>query len=735
MEITKARKKLFHFLLAACLVSLILLCVTCYNHFSYKDKTRSAQLKNEKEKSVIASQKIDDQIKPIEDEVKAIAALIGKGSLSSDELAASLKKPLQMRPLLQDVGVFYLQSPLGEAKQDSLVMRVGDAGSISRVEITPDDFTSMEWFKQATVKGPTWSDPFFEEGATDLLIAYTVPIYSTSAGDKSTVAVVRGCVSLEKLRDFMASLDLGNSGFAYLYLRTGVIVYHPIHEVVKNKSSLQQLIKEIKNADFAKASEVALPGGSSFVDYFEPISTKRFHVFYEPLPATAWILSAIYPEESTNYEITNVRRQKIEIALSGIVFLTIIFFLLSHAYDFGRINLWMLSTFFTLLCIIGTCFIWYLAISAPLSQDDNERLISDNLSLSQFKIEQYRFFKTRNIEKPSFIRTGISIQNMEFSGANNITFTGLIWQKYILGQDDHLSRGFELPEAKTISIREAYHKTIGNKEIIGWYFKAEVREYFDYSKYPFDRPDIWLWIRHKDLDKNVILVPDLSSYRFTYHSANPGLEEDRALPGYDVMGTYFSFRQSASISNYGLSNRSSNLIFPELFFNVIVRRNFVTPFVSSILPLIIITSMLFIVMLMLSQDELMSRREQDEEPLPDGEGDDKSGKNTARGAKKRTIVFGASGIGVIGTIITFFFTTLLSQVNLRSQLIPDRLLFIEYFHIIMYVLFLLVSLNAFYYIEKRNIEFIQYDHNLIPKLLYWPFIALTVLVVSLLHFY
>ncbi len=50
----------------------------------------------------------------------------------------------------------------------------------------------------------------------------------------------------------------------------------------------------------------------------------------------------------------------------------------------------------------------------------------------------------------------------------------------------------------------------GSDEVVLWSFAANLREHFAYDKYPFDQQDLWVRLRPAQIEKNVVLLPDLA---------------------------------------------------------------------------------------------------------------------------------------------------------------------------------------------------------------------------------
>lgn len=131
-----------------------------------------------------------------------------------------------------------------------------------------------------------------------------------------------------------------------------------------------------------------------------------------------------------------------------------------------------------------------------------------------------------------------------------------------------------------------YKKTQGNETVIGWYINTSLRQTFDYARYPFDRQDIWLRLWHLNFDRNVILVPDLKAYDAVNDwPQDPniflGLERDFVLERLSLERTYFNYHYNNYNTDFGIDNYVGQTAFPELYFNVGVRREVLDAFVAT----------------------------------------------------------------------------------------------------------------------------------------------------------
>ena len=312
------------------------------------------------------------------------------------------------------------------------------------------------------------------------------------------------------------------------------------------------------------------------------------------------------------------------------------------------------------------------------------------------------------------IPTGVFIQSLKFNSSTEVNFTGYIWQIYDQSRyrdipNNEIPVGFILPETvdsgSNIAPTFAYRfKLNDNKEVIGWYFEVTLKQAFDYSKYPFDHKIAWIRFWSRDFDQETILVPSLESYRSTGINDAFGYDQKIVLGQWRLLETFFDYKKQNYNTNFGLIGESFNEQ-PELHFNIVIKRKFFNSFVIYIFPLIIIACLIFATLMMITKD------------------------------KDQSSVFGLNTSGVIGVCSGLFFVVLLSQVHIREQFASSTIVYLELFHPLMYINLLGVAVNSYIFsrINTENnlaLKWINHQDNIIPKLIYWPFLLGSVAIIT-----
>ena len=142
---------------------------------------------------------------------------------------------------------------------------------------------------------------------------------------------------------------------------------------------------------------------------------------------------------------------------------------------------------------------------------------------------------------------------------------------------------------------------------------------------------------------------------------------------------------------------------PELYFNIVVQRKFLSPFITNIVPLLVVAILAFTVLMTINKD----------------------------GGQ----LLGFSGFGVVEACAAFFFVVTITQAQVRDALEVSNLIYLDYFFFIIYLVLLGVSINSIIFTRTDRFQLIEYRDNLIPKMAFWPLLLGLLLVVTQWVFY
>ncbi len=661
-------------------------------------------------------------LQKIENQTKSFAADLQSGKVNADNLFEHLRKESLQDSYVLGFTVAYAPNVFNVEKRLFAPFYDAAAEKVVQCEDYYDytdknNWADAVWYLKPVENGKAMWVTGFGPAAGTTYAGYSVPVYKQENGQKELFALVNAALSLEKLSTLLNTQYVGRLGTSIMIDERGALIVHPNTKLLNSKKTWLEIMKE---KDVGNASIYKLPGlmgngeagKTRFRNFrgFDPPQHGWF--FYRPVPGTTWSFGVAIFESELYRDGTSLRRRKILIALNVLFFLCL---LPSLFIQFGKIDdrsLSMVVVAFTLggIAVIG--YLWYLNVNKSYHQrksNPNQKTINDLNGLKVFLKEQQQYAKNIRQPPPHFVPTRIYVRSIEFEGSHNVKISGQIWQTYDKGKQDDLTRGFVFPDiapdAEAFFAEKNFHELKDGKETIGWRFRATLRQKFTFSQYPFDSQRVSLRLKHVDEAKNVILIPDILSYRYINTFARPGLHSGISIPGWKPRGTYFSYefvRYDLAFGNPGTSDLGQ---FPELQYSILLQRSFITPFISYIVPILIVTFLLYGVVIMSS----LNQEKQSE-----------SGFNV---------------FGVLGTCGAFFFTIALMHVDLRSKLNLEVVTYLESLYIISYILLVTVSLNALLFITTDAVAIIEYRDNVIAKLLYWPLFVAMVLGVTLMTFY
>ena len=127
-------------------------------------------------------------------------------------------------------------------------------------------------------------------------------------------------------------------------------------------------------------------------------------------------------------------------------------------------------------------------------------------------------------------------------------------------------------------------------------------------------------------------------------------------------------------------------------------------FIVNLVPLFVVGLLLFSAIMTISRDEENSSR------------------------------LGFSTSGFLGTCSALFFVVMLAHIQVRSEFAGSNLVYIEYFYLMMYLAILLAAVNSYFFSisNLKGMEFLHWRDNLLPKILFWPMLFWSMVIVSFL---
>lgn len=705
------RRRAFRFSVLLCAVTL---CLTAGLAIAYKtqagrhaDKMRNAA-KDEAGKIAVNVTEYLNQIKP---KVAELADDLSSGRLAGESLEKRLREVYeQYRDAwsLLEVGVAYepAHNPLapGQEYAPHFGLTRGEAQAFDvRAAYS---YREKKWFQKTKEDGAHWIEPYFGDATKRWTAGYAAPFYQ-APGSRIFAGVVRINFDLDKIRGLVTeeaarSLDddmVPRTGYVFLLSAQNKIVTHPIKSYTgKDISALRETDGTLQ----AITGRLKGKAGGAGDDIVDPITGESYWIFAEDVSSTQWKSVVVFNKRETRDPAKTIRIYQRLISATVVVFLCCVSFLVLRAYSGSEGSLWGFSIASSLILFAGTATIWILAVTGE-SHGGHSGVYIVDAATAEATVLRHLALSKPDAGDVIRIPIGVFVQSMTFTSANNVHLTGYIWQRKIKTPDDIDGEdllGFILPEAEQVDRNQVYE----NDEVIGWYFETILRQQFDYSRYPFDREDVWIRLWPKSMNPNVVLIPDFASYLEKKIEGIPGVEKDFVLEGWTVKNSYFNFRTNSYNVDFGQQGFNSERSL-ELYFSVGLRRNVVSAFVSDMIPIMVIAFLAFAVLMSSTRHE------------------------------EKIGLFGFSTSAVLAYCAALFFVLIVGHVHLRNTLATQSIIYMEYFYFAMYLVILTVSTDSLLFASSKSFAFIHYKDNMIVKQLYWPLLAGLLFVITLLVFH
>ncbi|GAA3625811.1 cache domain-containing protein [Flavivirga jejuensis] len=589
-------------------------------------------------------------------------------------------------------------------------------------DYTDPDTSGKNWYSEKLKTG-SWTTPYLGDANNTLVVSYRAPILSDTEKDKNE-GIVCLDYALEYIQEEVAKLNLFRKGYGIIINEDSLVISHPSSKYLGKK-----ITEVIPEEVFSKINALPEKKFLPIREYKDRIDDRNLYFRYKlHITNTGTVYSAIiilkesetlsaFSTEKIN-PTQKVKSLRLQILCGFTLIISLLVFWIFLLFDFRRI--WFLITLQSVIYIIGSLLIIHVQLKTPLYSFSTTDIEITNTT----ELDAYLNAIKREKKKasPLHVKTGFFIQNVKFSSANDLNITGYFWQKIDVPtftsrfKENVLTEVLQpdFPEAESLDL-ELVSKEDG---LIQWYFSAEIRQSFDYSDYPFDEEDIWLRVHPKKAYQDQLLfIPDFDSYpkfvsqndhylnlNITEANLKNGLEKDLFIKGWEIVRTSFAIRDRPYATSFGKYNFKNNHTYPELYFNISVKRDFLEVFVVYFIPILVTVFLLFTVLMTYTRNS------------------------------KENEFYGFSASTVLGFCASLFFVIIVSHMSLRETLQTGSIIYLEYFFFCLYFLITIVSVGAILFSSASASPFFKKNDGEIIKMMYWPLLCFFIFILTTFHF-
>ena len=225
--------------------------------------------------------------------VKGIVDKIEQGEISQADMGDFL--PAAYRNAHDKVAITSALVVAYEPENGKEFIRITGDGLNGKV-LDGSGYQSMSWYVEAKAKGKgIWCEPFISNYVDKPVAVYAMPFYETLPdGSKKFKGVVCLDILLSFLRDAVASIQIENSGYAFILSAENKIVAHPRGDWIF-KETLYSLAegRDANLSDFEKAVRELHSGillGKTFKD-------ESACIYFSHMKVEGWVFGIVWPAD------------------------------------------------------------------------------------------------------------------------------------------------------------------------------------------------------------------------------------------------------------------------------------------------------------------------------------------------------------------------------------------------------------------------------------------------------
>ncbi|MFH1981472.1 MAG: SpoIIE family protein phosphatase [Pseudomonadota bacterium] len=186
----------------------------------------------------------------------------------------------------------------------------------------PYNYFSQDWYQiPKMLDEAVWSEPYFDEGAGDIVMStFSVPFYRKRADGREMIGIVTADISLEWLKDIVASIKIADTGYGFLVTKNGTFVTHPHIGFIQNETLFS--VAEAKgDPRIREIGRSMIAGETGFVPFDSLLTGKACWLAYAPLASSGWSLGVLFPRSELMADADRLGRTAVLMFMAGLTLL------------------------------------------------------------------------------------------------------------------------------------------------------------------------------------------------------------------------------------------------------------------------------------------------------------------------------------------------------------------------------------------------------------------------------
>lgn len=236
-------------------------------------------------------------LRAIERATQVRADVIASAELGGAQIDELLRASVEGHAVAYGAAVAFAPHAFDPTREHVAFYRFREGGTSANADLAAPAYRYWEkpWYAvPATTGKAAWTDVYLDEGGGgEWMVTYAVPAFREGPAGRAVAAVVTTDVSLEWLHRLVASVTIGESGYAMILSRDGRILSHPDERLVRR--TLGGPGRPVR-PEAARALEAMIAGRRGFEPLDDPWLGQRVRVAYGPIEGSNWSLAVVYPQ-------------------------------------------------------------------------------------------------------------------------------------------------------------------------------------------------------------------------------------------------------------------------------------------------------------------------------------------------------------------------------------------------------------------------------------------------------
>jgi hypothetical protein len=670
-------------------IALLIFCGLTIKNIIQSEQQISSTIEKAKNKVKENSSQIVDTIETILEKIafvgQSIADDLRTHYLVKEDIITRIKRDLTENHIITEITILF--APYTYNKETKFYVQ-----STNNTHQTENLFKT-KWYTQAVEKNHVWiTNPIKNEHNIQPTATYARTFFDKKNNLNGVIAITFSLKNIINLAEFSG---IGQTGYSIIMNSNGSFIFHPINSLVQTETTLSQYAQSKGNEELAIIAQKIIDGKPHMDSYSSESTNERFWIYTQPIKTNHWIIGSLFSEDEIVLPSETIRHYYFWILIWATIALLLLCALLLVYTIFSLTYYAIMVNIILIFALITT---WHIIKQTTTINRESRTIITDQSSLNKFSNDLNDEAERKHEAAPINIPCGILLYSLSIPDTDHITISGYIWNKYNILLHKHIGRGMELPQATKLSFGNPLTSESDNgMETTTWNIQGILFQEQNHILYPFDQQQIRIILEHKDIEKNIILTPDLTAYKKISPESTPGLDKEFSLAGFTIEQTFFEYHKINPSANFGFKEYGKVTDNYQLIYNAIMNRNLLNPFVLYILPLLVILFSLFTTLLL-------------------------TGKKT-------------DPLTILGAYSGLFFALILLQRSLREQHPAGTTLYMEYAFFYTYITIILLIFHTILMYYYKNWHIYQDKSLYCMRILFWPFQFVSWIITTLIIFY